>query len=206
MGIAAVFLATRIIQFPIPLGYAHLGNAVIFLFAVYAGPFAGGAAAGLGSALADLTSFPAWTLPTLIIKTLMGLLVAWIAQQSRSGNTRTLTQEEQSTAVPRSRSTPFHVSKSLALERGQQFVEQKAVKKAGRSILRRPRIFFAVLLGAAEMVLGYFAAGVLLYGGTAASAAQIPGLVLEAVVGIVLFYVLSTALEKAGVTRLMRRV
>jgi uncharacterized membrane protein len=219
MGIAAVFLATRIIQVPIPLGYAHLGNAVIFLFAVYAGPFAGGAAAGLGSALADLTSFPAWTFPTLIIKTLMGMLVAWIAQQSqREGNTQKTynkveqssqsiaVQDNQGIAAPGSKSTMLQADQSSTLEANQQFVEQKSVKKAGRSILRRPRTFIAVFLGASEMVLGYFAAGVLLYGGVTASAAQIPGLVLEAVIGIALFYALSEALEKAGLTRLMRRV
>ncbi len=77
--ITLVFVGTRVLQFPIPLGYAHLGNALILLVAVYYGPKTGAIAGGLGSALADLTSYPAWTLPTLMIKTLMGLLCAWIA-------------------------------------------------------------------------------------------------------------------------------
>ena len=89
LWIALVFLATRFLQFPIPLGYAHLGNAMILLAAVYFGPVTGMLAGGLGSALADLTSFPAWTLPTLIIKLLMGLICGIIAGKPKSGKPRT---------------------------------------------------------------------------------------------------------------------
>lgn len=153
LGIAIVFVLTRVIQFPIPFGYAHLGNAAIFFFAVYFGAAVGGIAAGFGSALADLTSFPVWTLPTLIIKTIMGILVAVIA---------------------------------------------------GKSELRSARTFLAVLAGAAEMVLGYFLGGAVLYGGLAASAAQVPGLCMEGVVGIVLFYAFSAVFEKAGLKNLIR--
>ena len=85
MCIAIVFVFTRLLQFPIPLGYAHLGNAAILLVSVYFGPGAGMAAGGLGSALADLTSYPIWTLPTLIIKTVMGLLCAAIAGRPEEG-------------------------------------------------------------------------------------------------------------------------
>lgn len=86
--ITLVFLGTRVLQFPIPLGYAHLGNAMILLVAVYYGPRTGAIAGGLGSALADLTSFPEWTLPTLIIKTVMGLICALIAGKPQTGAVR----------------------------------------------------------------------------------------------------------------------
>ena len=86
--VALVFLATRLLQFPIPLGYAHPGNAIILLVAVYFGPASGALAGGLGSALADLTSFPEWTLPTLLIKTLMGLLCGLIAGPPRTDRSR----------------------------------------------------------------------------------------------------------------------
>ena len=86
--VALVFVSTRVLQFPIPLGYAHPGNALILLSAVYFGPVTGALAGGLGSALADLTSFPEWTLPTLIIKTVMGLLCGLIAGKARSGKAR----------------------------------------------------------------------------------------------------------------------
>ena len=81
--VTLVFVGTRALQFPIPLGYAHLGNTFILLAAVWFGPETGALAGGLGSALADLTSFPAWTLPTLFIKTLMGLLCGLIAGPGR---------------------------------------------------------------------------------------------------------------------------
>lgn len=83
-----VFVGTRVLQFPIPLGYAHLGNAMILLVAVYYGPASGAIAGGLGSALADLTSFPEWTLPTLVIKTVMGLICALIAGKPQPGAVR----------------------------------------------------------------------------------------------------------------------
>lgn len=86
--VALVFVSTRVLQFPIPLGYAHPGNALILLSAVYFGPVTGALAGGIGSALADLTSFPEWTVPTLIIKTLMGLLCGLIAGKAGSGKPR----------------------------------------------------------------------------------------------------------------------
>ena len=39
--ITLVFVGTRVLQFPIPLGYAHLGNAMILLVSVYYGPKTG---------------------------------------------------------------------------------------------------------------------------------------------------------------------
>lgn len=56
------------------------------------------------------------------------------------------------------------------------------------------------------MVAGYFVAGSILYGSIYTGAAQIPGLSLEGVCGIVGFYVIGLALEKAHVSRWVRRV
>lgn len=81
LGTALVCICTRVFQFPIPLGYAHLGNCMILLFAVYFDPFVGAFAGGVGSSLADLLSFPEWALPTLIIKSLMGFAAAIIAKK-----------------------------------------------------------------------------------------------------------------------------
>lgn len=81
LGTALVCICTRVFQFPIPLGYAHLGNCMILLFAVYFDPWVGTIAGGVGSALADLLSFPEWALPTLIIKCLMGFAAAVIAKK-----------------------------------------------------------------------------------------------------------------------------
>lgn len=152
LGIALVCISTRIFQFPIPLGYAHLGNCMILLFAVYFDPWVGAISAGVGSALADLLSFPAWTVPTLIIKTLMGYAVSKIAGKEHKG-------------------------------------------------IRSSRTFLGVLAGIVIMVLGYFVAGSIIYGSVVTGAAQIPGLTIEGIVGIVLFYVIAGALEATGVLK-----
>jgi uncharacterized membrane protein len=71
---AVVFIVTRFIQIPIPLGYFNIGNCVIFLLCLVMPKKAGIFAGSAGSALADLTSYPVYTLPTLLIKFLMPLL------------------------------------------------------------------------------------------------------------------------------------
>lgn len=154
LGAALVCVATSIIKFPIPLGYAHLGNCMILLFGVYCDPWVGAFAGGVGSALSDLLGYPEWTIPTLMIKTLMGLAVSLLAKKRGS--------------LPR---------------------------------LPSLRTFLAVLVGILIMILGYFLGGVMLYGSPVTSAAQIPGLAAEGVVGIVLFYVIGAALEAAGLTK-----
>lgn len=81
LGAALVSVATSVIKFPIPLGYAHLGNCMVLLFGVYGDPWVGAFAGGIGSALSDLLGYPEWTVPTLIIKTLMGLVVSLLAKK-----------------------------------------------------------------------------------------------------------------------------
>lgn len=71
---AAVFVVTRFIQIPIPLGYFNVGNAVILLFCLVVRSPWGIAASGIGSGLADLVSYPVYTVPTLIIKAIMPAL------------------------------------------------------------------------------------------------------------------------------------
>lgn len=156
LGAALVCIATSLFKFPIPLGYAHLGNCMILLFGVYFDPWTGAFAGGVGSALSDLLGYPEWFLPTLIIKTIMGLSIALIAK--RKGQ-------------------PPHL-------------------KALRTLL-------AVAVGIVIMILGYFIAGSILYGSIVVGAAQIPGLTLEGVVGIVLFYVIAGALEATGLAKKM---
>ena len=88
LGTAMVCVCTRAIQIPIPLGYAHRGDFAILLFAVYFGPWVGALAAGIGSALADLLSYPEWTLATFVIKCLMGWAIAALAK--KQGETASL--------------------------------------------------------------------------------------------------------------------
>ena len=66
---AFVFIATFIPKIPIPLGYAHLGDAAIFLITFACGRKIGILSGVVGSAFADLLSgFPIWILPTIFIK------------------------------------------------------------------------------------------------------------------------------------------
>jgi ECF transporter S component (folate family) len=83
--LAALFSAlcavmTLVIQIPSPMqGYVHLGDCAVLLSAWIVGPLYGGAAAGIGSMLADLLSGYAHYAPgTLIIKFAMGFLAALI--------------------------------------------------------------------------------------------------------------------------------
>jgi len=78
---ALVFVATYLPHIPIPLGYAHLGDAVIFLLALLAPRRSALFAACCGSALADLLGgFAIWIVPTLIIKFVMAEIVCRTAQ------------------------------------------------------------------------------------------------------------------------------
>jgi len=84
LAIAFVCVSTMLIQIPIPLGYMHLGNACILLAGVFFGPVTGLLAGGIGSAMADLlTGYTQWVLPTLLIKSLMGFLIGWIARPKK---------------------------------------------------------------------------------------------------------------------------
>ena len=82
---AIVFLATFVPHIPIPLGYAHLGDAAIFLFALLTPRRSALVAACLGSALADFMSgFALWIVPTLVIKFVMAEIVCRMAAAANS--------------------------------------------------------------------------------------------------------------------------
>lgn len=89
-----VFIATFVPHIPIPLGYAHLGDAVIFLLVLTLDHRTSLIAACLGSALADLLGgFPLWILPTLLIKAGM-VEVVWRllpAEKMQAGMKRIVT-------------------------------------------------------------------------------------------------------------------
>lgn len=158
LAIALVCVGTTVIQIPIPFGYMHFGNCLILLAGVYLGPTSGLLAGGLGSALADLLTYPQWAVPTLIIKSLMGWAIGVIAGKNK-----------------------------------------KAVKLKSVSTL------VASIAGIGIMVCGYYLAGVILYGGWIASAAQLPGLIAEGLAGILLFYIAAGALEAARVPGLLQK-
>ncbi len=142
---ALICISTLFFKVPIPGGYAHLGNTFILLAGALLGNVGALLAAGIGSALADLLGgFYIWIIPTLIIKCIMGFLVAFIAPKK------------------------FNI-------------------KSARTAI-------AMVIGVVEMVAGYFIAGIFTMDTIAASATQIPGLVSEGIVGIIIFYIIGFAL------------
>lgn len=87
---ALVFLATFFPKIPIPLGYAHLGDAVIFLLAVFLPRKQAIFVASVGSALSDvLGGFFLWAVPTLLIKWIMVEIVSRLADRE-AGKLRVL--------------------------------------------------------------------------------------------------------------------
>jgi len=73
---AFICIMTLVPRIPIPLGYAHLGDAALFLAVLYVGRREGAVAASIGSAFADfLGGFSIWIIPTLLIKYIMAELL-----------------------------------------------------------------------------------------------------------------------------------
>jgi len=77
-----VFVATMIIRIPNPMGgYFNFGDVMIFVSALTFGPFVGGFAGGVGSAISDAIGFPIFVIPTLVIKSIEGLLAGLITNR-----------------------------------------------------------------------------------------------------------------------------
>lgn len=79
-------VATMVPQIPTPLGgYVNCGDAIVLLGAFLLGPFWGAAAAGIGSALADIIcGYALYSPGTLIIKALMALAAGFILRKAVS--------------------------------------------------------------------------------------------------------------------------
>ena len=100
MMLAAVFVVTRFIQIPIPLGYFNIGNSVILLFLLLVKNPYGTVAASAGSALADLVSYPVYTLPTLIIKALMPIVFYVLYKKNKDSKMAIIIAASISTLIP----------------------------------------------------------------------------------------------------------
>ena len=158
LSIALVCVSTMAIQIPIPLGYMHLGNTCILLTAALFGPTTGLLAGGIGSALADLlTGYTQWVLPTLLIKSIMGFAIGYLAWGK----------------------------------------EKKLHMASVRTLL-------ASVAGVAVMIAGYTIAGAVMNGSIYTGLLQVPGLTLEGIIGMAIFYVIGFVLERANVFRLLR--
>ncbi len=94
--LAALFAAlctvmTLVIQIPTAMqGYLNLGDCAVLLAAWVLGPCYGGAAAGIGSMLADLLSYPLYAPGTLVVKLAMGAAAGALFRAMRGTQRRTL--------------------------------------------------------------------------------------------------------------------
>ena len=78
---AVICLVTMYTKIPIPLGYAHLGDCFILIFAMFYGGKAGFIVGGIGSAMSDLLSgYVQWVVPTFLIKGIMAVIVSLISR------------------------------------------------------------------------------------------------------------------------------
>ncbi len=155
---ALICILTMVIQIPIPLGYAHLGDAAILLGATYFGRREAVWASGLGSCLADLlTGFTQWVIPTFFIKVIIALIACRLL-----------------------------------------------FDKNGSFRLFHWRSFLAAGVSMAWMAAGYTVMGSVLYGSLAAGLASSPGLIIEGIVNIAVYFAAAAVLEKAHVRRLIR--
>ena len=81
VSIAIVYVLVRLVQVPIPAtgGYTHPGAVAEIFVAMAFGPVVGGVAAGVGAALADLTSgFGSFAPLTFVAHAALGVLAGWL--------------------------------------------------------------------------------------------------------------------------------
>ena len=74
------------VHIPTGIGYLHFGDAMIFLAVCFLPRPYAVAAASLGGGLADLLTYPAWTLPTMLVKAL--IVLPFSAKEERLLNRR----------------------------------------------------------------------------------------------------------------------
>ena len=80
--IALVAVGTYIIRIPNPMGgYFNVGDVMIFVCALTFNPVVSGIAGGVGSAISDAIGFPAFVIPTLVIKGLEGFIASLISNK-----------------------------------------------------------------------------------------------------------------------------
>ncbi len=84
---ALVWIGTMVIKIPTINGYIHPGDGFVLLAGFLLGPYYGAAAAGLGSALADLLlGYTIYAPGTLVIKGITALIAGLIYQRRRTAS------------------------------------------------------------------------------------------------------------------------
>lgn len=92
LTICLVLLGTVLFRIPIPMtqGYVHLGDAMIYIGILLLGRRSAAAAAGLGSALADiLGGYAFWAPWSLVIKFAMAYICGLLIDRTHQAHTQT---------------------------------------------------------------------------------------------------------------------
>lgn len=83
---ALVFLGVFLFKFPLPMGYMHLGDCMIFLAVMMMGGKRAALAGGIGAALADIVSgYTIWAGPTFLCKALLALVMGLFIEKKAFG-------------------------------------------------------------------------------------------------------------------------
>lgn len=224
---AFVFITTSIIKIPIPFtdGYIHAGDMCIFVAGILLGPWYGGVAAGVGSAMADfLGGYGQWVLPTLIIKTVMGMLIGYFAKSNT--NTKPYLVVSMLVWIASLLAFFFAITRSSmdtivtqveietldkALELVATLKTQLLVVSIIIPILMLALLYFknhfkvsinymvGMVISGIWMVLGYYVASGIMYGNFLVPIFSIPWNIVQFGVGAVLAFFIVSALDKANI-------
>ncbi len=225
---AFVFITTSIIKIPIPFtnGYIHAGDMCIFISGILLGPLYGGFAAGVGSALADLLGgYAHWVLPTLIIKTLMGMMIGYFAVSKKGTKTITsvviiiwiaaLSSFIYTLLGTSAETVASHVEELTTLESAANAIRNIKLQligvliafpvlAGGLTLIKNKyhvtmNQLIGMILSGIWMVLGYYLASAIMYGSFLAPIFSIPWNIIQFSVGAVLAFLVISALEKANI-------
>lgn len=224
---AFVFITTSLIKIPIPFtnGYIHAGDMSIFIAGILLGPLHAAFAAGVGSALADfLGGYAHWVLPTLIIKSLMGLLIGYLSKPSTKTKpylvaaiaiwvtalavfilTITQTGIEQIGLLMELPTTAdaINLVDTIKTQLLSVLIGFPALSLLLWYFKRHFKLsmnqLISMIISGIWMVLGYFIAGGLMYGNFVTSIFSVPWNIVQFGVGGILAFLVVKALDKANI-------
>ena len=168
---ALVFVATMVIRISIPAtgGYFNVGDSMIYAAALLYGPLVGGLAGGIGASLADILGYPIFFPGTFIIKLVEGTIVGYVGYKIRP-KTRTVTFWRALSFVfgVGLGAATYYIGVNYMGVFGNAFLDQVLWSVMAlflgifiifMSFMAATKISWqtiAIILGGAEMVIGYF--------------------------------------------------
>lgn len=224
---AFIFIATTLIKIPVPLtnGYIHAGDTFIFVSGILLGPWYAAFAAGVGSALADLYGgYTQWIIPTLIVKAVMGAIVGYFANKKPSQKHLhggivmafsiiaigfvLMIKNTDLNAISLLIESPLDAAIAATEQLNKRLLALAVLVPVftfGLYLIKgKYQIKSLHLIGMISaglwMVLGYYVATGILYGSFILPIFGIPGDITQFGIGVVLAFLVTSGLAKAGIT------